>query len=276
MALTVEAKDQSWTAAELVQSRGLIFNQCQDHLNRELVDFDTLQLLVQEDARECFEKLPSNGKRVSLPSAGCGYSPVSLRDSYGKETNQCVTEYYEDRQVCEKLLDCCPDHVRCGERMNAVSVSYMHAKAKANQIISNMLKCVQSSDPTTAGDISLITSAKSIIRNPGLPFLRPDAPTGEFFFPLLVISRFSEDRITRRLSLTSTATIEQRRQRFNRRYNQVRSLLSQRVHHVSESSRTITHTSTSQIPSERRISIIKNLLKWVSVNSQNTNVQKRR
>ncbi|EFP05204.1 hypothetical protein CRE_04028 [Caenorhabditis remanei] len=206
ISLTLEAKDVN--IRDLVKYRALEFVGCQDRLLKEIVDFEALQILVNEDARECFEKLPESSKRVEQFTDSCDYvQPVSRNSSKG-DALQCLIEFKQDREYCESLLECCPDHTRCGERMNAVSLSYQNARVKAEQIVYSMISCIVVNDPRFLREGARLQSLRDPYRNAGVPFLRPDA--------------YTEARITRRLALTSTSTLSQRRERFLKKYSQIR------------------------------------------------------
>ncbi|CAI4232728.1 unnamed protein product [Auanema sp. JU1783] len=243
IALTLESKDK--TLSELFNGRSQVISGCQDHLMKEIIDFDALQVLVTQDSRECFEKLPETTQQVDAKSGVCEYSPTPSRDHYGKEQYQCVVEYLADRQQCEALLNCCPDHTRCAERVNAVSLAYQQGKAKSLQIVSNLLSCVVSRDPSAHELVSKLRRQRSAVRNAGLPFLKPDLAT--------------EERIARRQSLTSTVTFSDRQQKFVQRYNEIREVLAKRIIEIAELAKL--PTTASPITDERRVSIIKTLLK---------------
>uniref|UniRef100_A0A1I7UUG2 DUF725 domain-containing protein n=1 Tax=Caenorhabditis tropicalis TaxID=1561998 RepID=A0A1I7UUG2_9PELO len=213
ISLTLEAKDVN--IRDLVKYRALEFVGCQDRLLKEIVDFEALQILVNEDARECFEKLPESSKRVEQFTDSCDYvQPVSRNSSKG-DALQCLIEFKQDREYCESLLECCPDHTRCGERMNAVSLSYQNARVKAEQIVYSMISCIVVNDPRFLREGARLQSLRDPYRNAGVPFLRPDA--------------YTEARITRRLALTSTATLSQRRERFLKKYSQIRQVVTQNL-----------------------------------------------
>uniref|UniRef100_A0A8R1HVR3 Chondroitin proteoglycan 4 domain-containing protein n=1 Tax=Caenorhabditis japonica TaxID=281687 RepID=A0A8R1HVR3_CAEJA len=213
ISLTLEAKDVN--IRDLVKYRALEFVGCQDRLLKETVDFEALQVLVNEDARECFEKLPESSKRVEEFTDSCDYvQPVSRNASKG-DSLQCLIEFKQDREYCESLLECCPDHTRCGERMNAVSLSYQNARVKAEQIVYSMISCIVVNDPRFLREGARLQALRDPYRNAGVPFLRPDA--------------YTEARITRRLALTSTSTLSQRRERFLKKYTQVRQLVTQNL-----------------------------------------------
>ncbi|CAB05719.1 CPG4 domain-containing protein [Caenorhabditis elegans] len=213
ISLTLEAKDVN--IRDLVKYRALEFVGCQDRLLKEVVDFESLQILVNEDARECFEKLPESSKRVEEFTDSCDYvQPVSRNASKG-DALQCLIEFKQDREYCESLLECCPDHTRCGERMNAVSLSYQNARVKAEQIVYSMISCIVVNDPRFLREGARLQSLRDPYRNAGVPFLRPDA--------------YTEARITRRLALTSTATLSQRRERFLKKYSQIRQVVAQNL-----------------------------------------------
>ncbi|CAL2032263.1 unnamed protein product [Caenorhabditis brenneri] len=213
ISLTLEAKDVN--IRDLVKYRALEFVGCQDRLLKEIVDFEALQILVNEDARECFEKLPESSKRVEQFTDSCDYvQPVSRNSSKG-DALQCLIEFKQDREYCESLLECCPDHTRCGERMNAVSLSYQNARVKAEQIVYSMISCIVVNDPRFLREGARLQSLRDPYRNAGVPFLRPDA--------------YTEARITRRLALTSTSTLSQRRERFLKKYSQIRQVVTQNL-----------------------------------------------
>ncbi|PAV61907.1 hypothetical protein WR25_19029 isoform B [Diploscapter pachys] len=213
VSLTLEAKDVN--IKQIIRYRALEFIGCQDRLLKEILDFDALQILVNEDAKECFEKLPESTRRIEgiklKFSDSCDYVEPVKRDLHGRDAFQCLLDYKQDREYCESLLECCPDHIRCGERMNAVSQSYQSAKDKAQQIVSNMLFCIVNNDPRFREEGIRLQQLRDPYRNAGIPFLRPDKAT--------------EERILRRLSLTSTSSLLQRRTRFNEKYRDVRKKL---------------------------------------------------
>lgn len=99
--------------------------------------------------------------------------------------------------------------------MNAVSLSYQNARVKAEQIVYSMISCIVVNDPRFLREGARLQSLRDPYRNSGVPFLRPDA--------------YTEARITRRLALTSTATLSQRRERFLKKYTQVRQVVTQNL-----------------------------------------------
>ncbi|CAI2323643.1 unnamed protein product [Caenorhabditis sp. 36 PRJEB53466] len=250
ISLTLEAKDVN--IRDLVKYRALEFVGCQDRLLKETVDFEALQMLVNEDARECFEKLPESSKRVEPFTDSCDYvQPVSRNSSKG-DALQCLIEFKQDREYCESLLECCPDHTRCGERMNAVSLSYQNARVKAEQIVYSMISCVVVNDPRFLREGARLQSLRDPYRNSGVPFLRPDA--------------YTEARITRRLALTSTSTLSQRRERFLKKYTQIRQLVTENLFGQQEAKSimpvedVVTGTSSKMLEPEKQTedSIVEN------------------
>ncbi|CAB3403989.1 unnamed protein product [Caenorhabditis bovis] len=227
ISLTLEAKDVN--IRDLVKYRALEFVGCQDRLLKEIVDFEALQILVNEDARECFDKLPESSKRIEPFTDSCDYVQPAIRNNSRGDSLQCLIDFKQDREYCESLLECCPDHTRCGERMNAVSLSYQNSRVKAEQIVYNMISCIVSNDPRFLREGARLQALRDPYRNAGIPFLRPDA--------------YTESRISRRLALTSTATLAQRRERFLKKYSQIRQVVAQKL--VNQFTTT---TSTTEAP----------------------------
>ncbi|CAI5441819.1 unnamed protein product [Caenorhabditis angaria] len=232
ISLTLEAKDVN--IRDLVKYRALEFVGCQDRIIKEIVDFESLQQLVGEDARECFDKLPESTKHIEPFGDSCDYVQPAVRNTTKGDSLQCLIEYKQDREYCESLLECCPDHTRCGERMNAVSLAYQNARVKADQVVYNMISCIVSNDPRFLREGARLQSLRDPYRNAGLPFLRPDA--------------YTEARITRRLALTTTSILGQRKDRFMKKYSQIRQIVAQRI--VEQYAATTTTSTTTEKPVE--------------------------
>lgn len=213
ISLTLESKDVN--IRDLVEYRALEFVGCQDRLLKEIVDFEALQILVNQDARECFEKLPASARPVEPFTDSCDYvEPINRSASKGNSF-QCFMDYKKDREYCETLLECCPDHSRCAERMNAVSFAYQSARLKAQHIVSNMISCIAENDPRFVREGERLQTLRDPYRNAGIPFLKPD--------------RYTEDRIERRLANTNRTTLEWRRQRFNKKYQEIRQQMAEKL-----------------------------------------------
>ncbi|UMM19344.1 hypothetical protein L5515_014990 [Caenorhabditis briggsae] len=105
--------------------------------------------------------------------------------------------------------------------MNAVSLSYQNARVKAEQIVYSMISCIVVNDPLFLREGARLQSLRDPYRNAGVPFLRPDA--------------YTEARITRRLALTSTSTLSQRRERFLKKYSQIRQVVTQNLFEQQQS-----------------------------------------
>lgn len=45
-------------------------------------------------------------------SDSCDYVEPVKRDLHGRDAFQCLLDYKQDREYCESLLECCPDHIR--------------------------------------------------------------------------------------------------------------------------------------------------------------------
>ncbi|KAK5983048.1 hypothetical protein GCK32_020718, partial [Trichostrongylus colubriformis] len=80
---------------------------------------------------------------------------------------ECLAAFRGERRVCEELLQCCPDHTRCGERMNAVSMAYQHAKIKSKEIVERLLLCLGSLEPSTVLELSGMRVDRVQFRVPG-------------------------------------------------------------------------------------------------------------
>uniref|UniRef100_A0A1I7XUQ7 CASPASE_P20 domain-containing protein n=1 Tax=Heterorhabditis bacteriophora TaxID=37862 RepID=A0A1I7XUQ7_HETBA len=66
LALSLESMEKGFT--EMARGREKILIVCQDSLLNEILDFDTLQVLVNDDARECFNQLPINWRMTEIVS----------------------------------------------------------------------------------------------------------------------------------------------------------------------------------------------------------------
>ncbi|EYB88604.1 hypothetical protein Y032_0244g3527 [Ancylostoma ceylanicum] len=129
LALALEAKEKP--IADFIQEHRTTTISCQEQLLADGLDFEVLQFLVNEDARECFERLPRNRSRSSRNLvATCPYGETSTKSHFAQTPFECFSSFRSERQKCEALLQCCPEHLRCAERLNSVSVAYQHAKSR--------------------------------------------------------------------------------------------------------------------------------------------------
>ncbi|KAL6735841.1 hypothetical protein Aduo_006248 [Ancylostoma duodenale] len=245
LALALEAKEKLF--ADFIQEHRTNTIGCQEQLLADSFDFEVLQFLVNEDARECFERLPRNRSRSSRNlAATCPYRETPAKSHSAHTPFECFSSFRSERQKCEALLQCCPEHLRCAERLNSVSVAYQHAKSRANELVQRLLLCLGSVEPQSFLEIAAMQVDGMRFRVPGLPFLKPDRET--------------EQRIARRLSLMSYSAIEQRREKHVKRFQQVRErLLSRRQ---TEGIKLTTPSSrTTPISSEERVAIVRNLFR---------------
>ncbi|GMT14966.1 hypothetical protein PFISCL1PPCAC_6263, partial [Pristionchus fissidentatus] len=137
VALSLERRTKMMS--EMLDDNRKILDICSANMRKESLDFDTLQSLVNEDSRECFQKIPFTPSQ-SIP-ADCDYplSPLPTREiPHGR----CLSQFQRDRHQCEKLLRCCPEHNACAERMNALSIAYQLARKKSREISDRMMECI--------------------------------------------------------------------------------------------------------------------------------------
>ncbi|CAJ0581446.1 unnamed protein product, partial [Mesorhabditis spiculigera] len=149
-ALTSETRDRLFLAASATHWN--IVEQCQQDLELEGLDFDSLQALVNEDSRQCFRRMH---KRKMPLDAVCEVPEFPVAPEGVQTARFCLTSFRDNRKMCEKLLDCCPEHVKCAERLTKLSIAYQEAKKKSINIADRMLGCVYESlglapPPTTA------------------------------------------------------------------------------------------------------------------------------
>lgn len=144
----------------------------------------------------------------------CRWETAPTAQSPGDGVLPCLETFRAARKQCEEYLECCPDHTRCGERMNTVSMAYKHAKSKANEIVERLLLCMGSLEPHTVLELAGMRVDRVHFRVPGVPFYKPD--------------RATEERIARRLSMMSYATIDQKKDHFVKKFQATRTSCSSR------------------------------------------------
>ncbi|KAF8363980.1 hypothetical protein PRIPAC_90903, partial [Pristionchus pacificus] len=137
VALSLERRTK--LMSEMLDDRRNVLEICQTNLRKESLDFDTLQSLVNEDSRECFQKIPFTPLQ-SIPK-DCEY-PLAPLPSREIPHGRCLGSFQKDRHQCEKLLRCCPEHNACAERMNALSIAYQIARKKSREISDRMMECI--------------------------------------------------------------------------------------------------------------------------------------
>ncbi|VDL72754.1 unnamed protein product [Nippostrongylus brasiliensis] len=244
LALTLEANENPFV--EFLKGREDKARLCTDRLLSDSMDFEALQRLVYEDSRECFQHLPKSRHTYRNMSRDCKWEPAPVAQLTEEELPTCLETLQKERKRCETFLECCPDHIRCGERMNAVSMAYQHAKMKAEELVERLLLCIGSLEPQTVLEIAGMRVDRLRFRTPGLPFYKPD--------------RNTEERITRRLSLMSYAALDQKKDRFIRRFQTAREkLMDEKALRIPQS--TAISSETSPITSEQRVAIVRNLFK---------------
>ncbi|WKX97763.1 hypothetical protein Q1695_013438 [Nippostrongylus brasiliensis] len=244
LALTLEANENPFV--EFLKGREDKARLCTDRLLSDSMDFEALQRLVYEDSRECFQHLPKSRHTYRNMSRDCKWEPAPVAQLTEEELPTCLETLQKERKRCETFLECCPDHIRCGERMNAVSMAYQHAKMKAEELVERLLLCIGSLEPQTVLEIAGMRVDRLRFRTPGLPFYKPD--------------RNTEERITRRLSLMSYAALDQKKDRFIRRFQTAREkLVDEKALRIPQS--TAISSETSPITSEQRVAIVRNLFK---------------
>ncbi|GMR36821.1 hypothetical protein PMAYCL1PPCAC_07016, partial [Pristionchus mayeri] len=137
VALSLERRTK--LMSEMMDDRRRVLETCQTNLRKESLDFDTLQSLVNEDSRECFQKIPFTPAQP-IPD-DCDY-PLTPLPSREIPHGRCLGAFQRDRHQCEKLLRCCPEHNACAERMNALSIAYQIARKKSREISDRMMECI--------------------------------------------------------------------------------------------------------------------------------------
>ncbi|GMS84513.1 hypothetical protein PENTCL1PPCAC_6688, partial [Pristionchus entomophagus] len=137
VALSLERRTKMMS--EMLDGRRSVLETCQANLRKESLDFDTLQSLVNEDSRECFQKIPFTPSQP-IPE-DCSY-PLSPLPSHDIPHGRCLFSFQRDRHQCERLLRCCPEHNACAERMNALSIAYQIARKKSREISDRMMECI--------------------------------------------------------------------------------------------------------------------------------------
>ncbi|XGW08233.1 hypothetical protein V3C99_010944 [Haemonchus contortus] len=245
LALALETNEKPF--AEFLKGREEKAQTCEEKFVSDSTDFETLQSLVYDDSRNCFQHLPRTRHGRSEVTRTCVWDGGQATLPEERQPLECLAAFRGERRRCEELLQCCPDHTRCGERMNALSIAYQHAKSKSNEIVERLLLCLGSLEPSTVLELAGMKVGRLQFRVPGLPFYKPD--------------RIVEKRIARRLSMMSYSAIDDRKNRFIKKFQQKRdAMVARKSSKNVPKSQFVSHT-TSPIPSEQRVAIVKNLFR---------------
>ncbi|VDO76423.1 unnamed protein product [Haemonchus placei] len=245
LALALETNEKPF--AEFLKGREEKAQTCEEKFLSDSTDFEALQSLVYDDSRNCFQHLPRNRHGRSEVTRTCAWDGGSATLPEERQPSECLAAFRGERRRCEELLQCCPDHTRCGERMNALSIAYQHAKSKSNEIVERLLLCLGSLEPSTVLELAGMKVGRLQFRVPGLPFYKPD--------------RIVEKRISRRLSMMSYSAIDERKSRFIKKFQKKRdAIVASRSSRNVPKSQFVSHT-TSPITSEQRVAIVKNLFR---------------
>ncbi|CAJ0963209.1 unnamed protein product, partial [Mesorhabditis belari] len=140
VALALETRDKLFHTSAATQWS--VVSRCQENLELEGLDFDSLQALVNEDSRECFRRM--NKRRTPLQTM-CEVPAFPIIPTVPQSPKTCLINFREDRKSCEQMLNCCPEHIKCAEKLNTLSIAYQEAKKKSVAIADRMLTCVYQS-----------------------------------------------------------------------------------------------------------------------------------
>ncbi|CAJ0607245.1 unnamed protein product [Cylicocyclus nassatus] len=261
LALALEAKEQ--TFARFMTEHENATQICQEKLASDSFDFEVLQLLVNDDAHRCFIHLSKNHRLSDTNVKDCSWNTLSLKSQSRSTPFACLTIFRSARDGCEKLLQCCPEHSRCAERLNTFSVAYQEAKDKVHKILQRLLLCLASEHSLAFPEVVAMQANSMRSRIAGVPFFKPDTST--------------EQRISRRLNLMSYSTMlkrttERRKKIHAKRFQQARKLLELTLSPQNNKDRltTVKNLSRNELPLYASLTAEGNFAKLVELERKKT------